>query len=110
MGEGTESQRRNTEGLERSHLGPGFPASQSTEPVPGRLLCPGEYSELGDLPDDQVPTEPKCANQLSVLSPQPRGLLDLLGDARSVVAHALLTALLSSLTPSEDLFSSGLPI
>jgi hypothetical protein len=37
-------------------------------------------------------------------------LLDLLGDARSVVAHALLTALLSSLTPSEDLFSSGLPI
>ncbi len=77
--EGKASQQR---GPRRSHLGPGFLASQSTEPVPGRLPRLGAHSELDDLPDVQVPTESKCANQLSVLTaqpPAPTGLLDLLG-------------------------------
>jgi len=53
------------------HLGPCSFAGQSTEPVPGRLLRPGAYSEFDDLPDGQVPTQSRPANQLSVLSPQP---------------------------------------
>ncbi len=73
------SQRR---GPRCSHLGPRFLAGQAAEPVPGCLLRLGAHSEFDDLPDGQVPTKSKCANQLSVLSPQPpapTGLLEPLG-------------------------------
>ena len=88
-----------------------FLAGESTEPVPGGLLRPGAHSEFDDLLDGQVPTESKCAHQLSVLSPQPpapTGLLELLGGCTFHRYSRLSHCPPFLLTPSQDLSSSRL--